>query len=172
MFGGMQRIYSFLQVCRSCYTDLQCIISTLSSPNIKHIILLFIAFLLYSLRIFLHMSPMNRVQFIPVTSFLQCFYNIFSMSVSSAEKYYEATFHFIIMFSQNKMQLLSFPVSRKIQKRFRPSCVSLLSEHFCVLVPQIDPSVPQPVVQLRRRPLLGPSPGWKRLLALSHLRHY
>ena len=26
--------------------------------------------------------------------------------------------------------------------------------------------------QSRRRPLLGPSPGWKRLLALSHLRHY
>ena len=24
----------------------------------------------------------------------------------------------------------------------------------------------------RRRPLLGPSPDWKRLLALSHLRHY
>ena len=36
------------------------------------------------------------------------------------------------------------------------------------LVPQIDPSVEQS----RRRPLLGPSPGWKRLLALSHLRHY
>ena len=41
-----------------------------------------------------------------------------------------------------------------------------------ILVPQIDPSVPKPVVQSRRRPLLGPSPGWKRLLALSHLRHY
>ena len=41
-----------------------------------------------------------------------------------------------------------------------------------VLVPQIDPSVPQPVVQSWRRPLLGPSPGWKRLLALSHLRYY
>ena len=27
------------------------------------------------------------------------------------------------------------------------------------------------VVQSRRRPLLGPSPGWKRLLALSHLTH-
>ena len=27
------------------------------------------------------------------------------------------------------------------------------------LVPQIDPSVPQLVVQSRRRPLLGPSPG-------------
>ena len=27
------------------------------------------------------------------------------------------------------------------------------------LVPQIDPSVPQPVVQSRRRPLLGPSIG-------------
>ena len=40
------------------------------------------------------------------------------------------------------------------------------------IVPQIDPSVPQPVVQSRRRPLLGPSPCWKRLLALSHLRHY
>ena len=40
------------------------------------------------------------------------------------------------------------------------------------LVPQIDPSVPQPVVQSQRRPLQGPSPGWKRLLPLSHLRHY
>ena len=28
------------------------------------------------------------------------------------------------------------------------------------------------VVQSRRRPLLGPSPSWKRLLPLSHLRHY
>ena len=28
------------------------------------------------------------------------------------------------------------------------------------------------VVQSRRRSLLGPSPGWKRLLPLSHLRHY
>ena len=27
------------------------------------------------------------------------------------------------------------------------------------------------VVQSRRRTLLGPSPGWKRLLLLSHLRH-
>ena len=27
------------------------------------------------------------------------------------------------------------------------------------IVPQIDPSLPQPVVQSRRRPLLGPSPG-------------
>ena len=27
------------------------------------------------------------------------------------------------------------------------------------------------VVQSRRGPLLGPSPGWKHLLALSHLRH-
>ena len=27
------------------------------------------------------------------------------------------------------------------------------------VVPQIDPSVPHPVVQSRRRPLLGPSPG-------------
>ena len=28
------------------------------------------------------------------------------------------------------------------------------------------------ISQSRRRPLLGPSPGWKRLLAISHLRHY
>ena len=28
-----------------------------------------------------------------------------------------------------------------------------------LVVPQIDPSVPQSVVQSRRRPLLGPSPG-------------
>ena len=28
------------------------------------------------------------------------------------------------------------------------------------------------ISQSRRRPLLGPSPGWKRPLELSHLRHY
>ena len=28
------------------------------------------------------------------------------------------------------------------------------------------------VVQSWRRPLIGPSPGWKRLLPLSHSRHY
>ena len=28
------------------------------------------------------------------------------------------------------------------------------------------------ILQSWRRPLLGPSPGWERLLALSHLRHY
>ena len=28
------------------------------------------------------------------------------------------------------------------------------------------------VLQSRRRHLLGPSPGWKHLLALPHLRHY
>ena len=50
-----------------------------------------------------------------------------------------------------------------------PSCPAFIVP---VLVPQIDPSVPQPAVQSRRRPLLGPSPGWKRLLPLSHLRHY
>ena len=32
--------------------------------------------------------------------------------------------------------------------------------------------VPSEGSQARRRPLLGPSPGWKRLLPLSHLRHY
>ena len=32
--------------------------------------------------------------------------------------------------------------------------------------------VPSEGSQSRRRPLLGPSPGWKRLLPLSHLRHY
>ena len=30
------------------------------------------------------------------------------------------------------------------------------------VVPQIDPSVPQPVVQSQRKTLLGPSPGWKQ----------
>ena len=38
-------------------------------------------------------------------------------------------------------------------------------DHDQEVVPQIDPSVPQPVVQSQRRPLLG-------LLALLHLRHY
>ena len=34
------------------------------------------------------------------------------------------------------------------------------------------PSVPQPVFTITERPLQGPSPSLKRLLALSHLRHY
>ena len=128
MFGGMQRIYSFLQVCRSCYTDLQCIISTLSSINI---ILLFIAFLLYSRRTFV--CPL----WIEFNSYLSAvFCNVFTIFFQCQcrvlKRYYEATFHFIIMLSHNKMQLLSFPVSRKIQKRFSLDCVSLLSEHFCV----------------------------------------
>ena len=33
------------------------------------------------------------------------------------------------------------------------------AEYSQQVVPQIDQSVPQPVVQSRRRPLLGPSPG-------------
>ena len=33
-----------------------------------------------------------------------------------------------------------------------------------------DPSVF--TSQSQRRPLLGPSPGWRHLVALSHLRHY
>ena len=37
--------------------------------------------------------------------------------------------------------------------------------HYCAAD---DPSVSQSL----RRPLLGPSPGWKRLLPISHLRHY
>ena len=36
--------------------------------------------------------------------------------------------------------------------------INFILNEIC-LVPQIDPSVPQPVVQSRRRPLLGPSPG-------------
>ena len=40
-------------------------------------------------------------------------------------------------------------------------CSTILSGRILTLelVPQIDPSVPQPVVQSQRRPLLGPSPG-------------
>ena len=55
----------------------------------------------------------------------------------------------------------------------REAEITEISQIFVIqLVPQIDPSVPQPVIQSRRRPLLWPSPSWKRLLALSHLRHY
>ena len=46
--------------------------------------------------------------------------------------------------------------------RLQPPAQNLCSGAVMMLldvVPQIDPSVPQPVVQSRRRPLLGPSPG-------------
>ena len=36
---------------------------------------------------------------------------------------------------------------------------AVLEDTGAKVVPQIDPSVPQPVVQSQRRPLLGPSPG-------------
>ena len=60
----------------------------------------------------------------------------------------------------------------KVQSLWPDWWLSETSSEGSLVVPQIDPSVPLPVVQSRRRPLLGPSPGWKRLLALSHLRHY
>ena len=41
------------------------------------------------------------------------------------------------------------------KRKYQPGAVSDVP----AVVPQIDPSVPQPVVQSRRRPLLGPSPG-------------
>ena len=40
-----------------------------------------------------------------------------------------------------------------------PGMLTVFSNCQFKLVPQIDPSVPQPVVQSQRRPLLGPSPG-------------
>ena len=72
------------------------------------------------------------------------------------------------------------PCHRSVPPRYLTKVQSLwpdwwlleTSSEGSLVVPQIDPSVPQPVVQSRRRPLLGPSPGWNRLLALSHLRHY
>ena len=47
--------------------------------------------------------------------------------------------------------------------------LEMLLETDLGVVPQIGPSVPQPVVQSRRRPLLAPSPGWKRLLPICNL---
>ena len=72
------------------------------------------------------------------------------------------------------------PCHRSVPPRYLTKVQSLwpdwwlleTSSEGSLVVPQIDPSVPQPVVQSRRRPLIGPSPGRKRLLALSHLRHY
>ena len=71
------------------------------------------------------------------------------------------------------------PCHRSVPPRYLTKVQSLwpdwwlleTSSEGSLVVPQIDPSVPQPVVQSRRRPLLGPSPGWKRLLVLmlSHL---
>ena len=43
--------------------------------------------------------------------------------------------------------------------------------HWSVITSAANRSIGESV-QSRRRPLLGPSPGWKRLLPLSHLRHY
>ena len=50
-----------------------------------------------------------------------------------------------------------------------PLHLSILLPWACDLVLQKFPSEGS---QSRRRPLLGPSPGWKCLLPLSHLRHY
>ena len=57
------------------------------------------------------------------------------------------------------------------------TCITRPSiSYWCDKVPGVQNSAANrligEVVQSRRRPLLGPSPGWKRLLALSHLRHY
>ena len=72
-----------------------------------------------------------------------------------------------VVWKKNYLQSISALLKFLLQHAVRIARSKVL-----LLVPQIDPSVPQPVVQSRRRPLLGPSPGWKRLLPLSHLRHY
>ena len=58
------------------------------------------------------------------------------------------------------------PEPRVLRLRLLPQLQQVIVDHrqlpqqiISALVPQIDPSVPQPVVQSRRRPLLGPSPG-------------
>ena len=43
--------------------------------------------------------------------------------------------------------------------RLRRDRIVVVLETVIKVLPQIDPLVPQPVVQSRRRPLLGPSPG-------------
>ena len=42
----------------------------------------------------------------------------------------------------------------------------------CLLSQVIELQTIHQFSQSRRRPLIGPSPGWKCLLALSHLRHF
>ena len=58
------------------------------------------------------------------------------------------------------------------QWTWAPPCFVYLSD----LVTNRAANVPsrrlREALQSQRRPLLGPSLGWKRLLALSHLRHY
>ena len=53
-----------------------------------------------------------------------------------------------------------------------PRQLNLRSCHQAITPAQCCKRLIGEVVQSRRRPLLGPSPGWKCLLALSHLRHY
>ena len=64
----------------------------------------------------------------------------------------------------NNLIMLEWNVTDWLHATFVTTCY--------ILVLCSAPSVPQLVVQSQRRPLLGHSPGWKRLLALSHLRHY
>ena len=58
-----------------------------------------------------------------------------------------------------------FALYRIIQLKHQLNCLEAQTNSvqeevsMYILVPQIDPSVPQLVVQSRRRPLLGPSPG-------------
>ena len=76
------------------------------------------------------------------------------------------------------------PLHSPVHAYMRRCKLFKLSGHFIFAMAAGDQAAAEPiatsaanrligkVVQSRRRPLLGPSPGWKRLLALSHLRHY
>ena len=51
------------------------------------------------------------------------------------------------------------PVDVATGRQHQPRVDDLVVAGVCLLVLCSAPSVPQPVVQSRRRPLLGPSPG-------------
>ena len=61
--------------------------------------------------------------------------------------------------------------------RHNAECQTAICSKYCQLCPHwgyflVLQKGPSEGSKLRRWPLLGPSPGWKRLLALSHLRIY
>ena len=110
--------------------------------------------------------------------YIVCFYYLFIVPPISSR--IKTTFQHLSFMS---VRVHSFPGWRSVPKCFpellllpgrgRENC--LLRPAAAELRPELQTNLREDYAKISqswRRPLLGPSPGWKCLLTLSHLRHY
>ena len=103
--------------------------------------------------------------------YLGCLFNLTVMSDYKCKWCRSLDPWFSTFWGNLLISVVTFPRSWRGRGGDADAGVTLDSGHVITTTSAANRSIGE-VVQSQRRPLLGTSPGWKRLLALSHLRHY